>query len=162
MKAGGSRRKGKSFERKVAKMIIQAFGLEKTDCYSTPLSGGHFAASKLNPSDLEMSPKLRKLLPYAIECKSYKDLELEKLFSSSGKRGHWAVWWKQVNKAAGDYEPLLVFKQNRSEVMALVASEVTRQWRPVLFTTLGGIPVTVCLFKDFLADHVPANRKVRA
>ena len=127
MKLGGGSAKGKAFERHVAHMIIDdfaSFGITKQDCYRTPLSGGHFAASKEEPSDLVLSPKLRKLFPYVIECKSYRKLDWHKLLVP-GPKGHWQEWWDQVNKAAegGAHdarEPLLVFRQNRSPVFALL------------------------------------------
>ena len=133
MKLGGGSAKGKAFERHVAHMIIDAFasfGITKQDCYRTPLSGGHFAASKEEPSDLVLSPKLRKLFPYVIECKSYRKLDWHKLLVP-GPKGHWQEWWDQVNKAAegGAHDariagifskPLLVFRQNRSPVFAML------------------------------------------
>lgn len=134
MKAGGGRIKGSVFERKVAGLIVEAFsefGICKTDCYRTPLSGGHFAASKKDPGDILMSPKLQKLFPFVIECKSYKKLQWDRMIlSHQGVRGIMVKWWKQARKAAlktGGL-PMVVFKQNNGLIWAMVPTLGTTQW----------------------------------
>lgn len=124
MKAGGGRNKGSAFERKVAKLIIATFankGITKQDCYRTPGSGGHRFASKTDPGDLVLSPKLRKLFDYCVECKSYKTVPWGRLLSS-GNNGIFDDWWKQTCKAAKTTKapPLLVFKHNGSEPYVMV------------------------------------------
>ncbi len=64
-----SRAKGASFENLLAKMIREAFSLEKEDCYRTPLSGGHQAYSKEYPGDLLISDRLFERFPFVVEAK---------------------------------------------------------------------------------------------
>jgi len=128
MKKGGGRGKGSSFERAVAKMVLKTFpGFSAKDCYRTPLSGGHFAASKNDPGDLVMSPKLRQLFPFSVECKSYKELPLETFWLPETKRkGLINGWLKQCVKACnGSFDkkqpgdqlyPLLIMKGNRGRI----------------------------------------------
>lgn len=165
MKKGGGRAKGSAFERHVAKMVVATFecyGISNADCYRTPLSGGHLHASKLDPGDLVMSPKLRKYFPYSVECKSYKKLDWPKLLSPGKDKGHWTDWWQQCKKASGEALPLLVFRQNRSEIFVLFRandgfdkmwecwSRIQAALKPFLRTTLDGDVVKVVRFERFL------------
>ena len=153
MKKGGGRNKGSAFERKVAHMVIRHFCVSPKDCYRTPLSGGHFAASKTDPGDLVLSPKLVKKFPVSVECKSYRTLDWPKLLFPEINQGHWGKWWKQCVKASsGTRHPVLVFQQNRSNIFCLYRQrDFEFSWcRPVLLTTLDKERVNVELFSTFL------------
>lgn len=129
------RRKGSTFERTVAKLIVDAFahkGVTNKDCYRTPLSGGHVHASGYDPGDLVMSSKLKKLFgvplgtgkrkPFSVECKHYKKIDLFKLFQEQ-VTGEIPGWWDQAEfaAAASGAVPLLLMKQNNSQILAVVA-----------------------------------------
>jgi hypothetical protein len=162
--AFGSRAKGRSFENVVAKLIIETFahkGILREHCYATPLSGGHPFASKTDPGDLQFSPKLAKLFPYSVECKSYKKLNLIELFTPTAKTpgykrssGKIVDWWKQCKKAAAELKrtPLLVMKQNKSLHFAMSHNQVLTGCGKsvVLVTKVDGDTVRVVLFEELL------------
>ena len=127
MKPGGGRPKGHGYECKIAKMIVSTFtdyGITEKDCYRTPLSGGHRAASQTDPSDLVISKKLFKLFPFSPECKFYKEVNLHSLWIPQkkwGKSWNVRVWLAQAIKACGRAKnrfPILVFKQNKGPDLA--------------------------------------------
>lgn len=161
MKARSRREKGSRFERKVAKLVVTALaskGIVLEDCYRTPNSGGHMRASKHDPGDLVVSPRLRRYFPFSVECKCYKSLDWHKLFEKDSKRNHWAKWWKQACVAASfdsALTPLLVFKENRGSAFAMLPAVwkdkgVTPKFRPVLITRVNGIRVRVVRFDALL------------
>jgi hypothetical protein len=164
MKKGGGRAKGSAFERHVAKMVITAFahhGIKKVDCYRTPLSGGHRFARESDPGDLVFSPKLANLFPASVECKSYRTLDWPKLFLS-GKKGHWGDWWNQcVAASSPGRHPLLVFRQNRSEVFCMYQPEDWWNWTPlpVFKGFMHGRQIRIIRFSVFLEKCVERNRK---
>ncbi len=57
--------------------------------------------------DLMLSSQARLLFPYSVECKNTESLNV------------WAAW-QQACANAGDYEPLLIIKRNRSKPLAVV------------------------------------------
>lgn len=117
----------KGFERTVAKMVVEAFkdrGITSKDCYRTPMSGGHQYASKTDPGDLVISPRLRKLFNYHVECKCYATVNVAQFLTSVKRwKKSWKCtrWMKQVTldsqKNGGYYSPLLVFKENNGEIL---------------------------------------------
>lgn len=156
MRPGGGRAKGAAFERHVAKLIVTAFageGITAKDCYRTPLSGGHIHASKSDPGDLVMSRALRKLFPYSVECKHYRDLEWPKLLSSNSK-GEFAQWWAQACKAAGNLAPVLIFRQNRSSAFAMVRKSDALGLYPYIATEVNGDRVRIVELSQLLESVV--------
>ena len=146
MKAGGGRNKGNTFERAVAKTIVMAFsrfGITNKDCYRTPSSGGHKYAKKEDPGDLVISPKLRKLFPFHVECKHYKRVELFPLWmlGSNAYKKSWKfkLWMEQatracgyVKKKPGALSPMVVFKANgNSPIMCLLPEKSMRSFPAV-------------------------------
>ena len=123
MRKGGAKAKGSSFENKTAKQILKAAGNQftRTDCYRTPISGGHPFASKNHPSDLVLSKKLRKVFPFSVECKHYKKLELQHFFT---RQGDFLKWIDQAMKATENsrvaVEPMIVFRWNLSRTYCIV------------------------------------------
>lgn len=126
-----SRRKGKGFERKVAEMVLAAFadhGMGEEDCYRTPNSGGHRQSAKLDPGDLVISPRLRELFPFHVECKNQKALEVFHFFVPFEKhKSTWSErqWIDQAidaerRSSVKDLHPLLVFKKNNCPVLCAV------------------------------------------
>jgi hypothetical protein len=134
-----SRDKGNSFERKVAKLIIAAAGegFSNKDCYRTPLSGGHpFAGS----SDLVMRRRLRKLLPFCVECKHYKTWKLEHMLRLTAVvKG----WHKQVlhacKKDRYHRSPLLVIRGRGGLVYASSPVECWTSWGSKMLTGHGNL-----------------------
>lgn len=167
MKPGMGRLKGSSFERQVAKMVIGAFaekGVTKLDCFRSPLSGGHYAASQTDPGDLVISPKLAEYFPFSIECKSYAKLDWALLFNCP-PTSHWTKWMAQCMKAAGKKPALVVFKGNRTPVFAMYPYKTMAGFFPdVSISHLQYIKTKVCrtsvrivLFSDLLTLLVEAS-----
>ena len=154
------RQKGSAFERQVARMIVTTFqdkGITAADCYRTPLSGGHLFASKESPSDLQISPKLRRYFPYAVECKCYNKIKFEALLDPACKGSMFPQWWRQIQKAVKSCKeprpkPCLVFKQNRGEIFAMVRNYDVPLNNVTVWVTsyVAGSYVTVFRFGDFL------------
>ena len=133
MKKGGGRLKGNAFEREVAKLIVATFedhGITNEHCYRTPGSGGHRYAKKKDPGDILLDGKLKKLFPFTIECKSYKRLNWRELFAPLQKGSQFKKWWEQCCMAAAlnGGEPLLIFKENRSQAFAMVRQVMVDQY----------------------------------
>lgn len=127
MKAGGGRNKGNAFERKVATEVVTAFacfGIKKSDCYRTPLSGGHIHAKQSDPGDLVISKRLRKYFPFHVEAKHYRNVSLNALFipvEKQKKAWKFRLWVEQVERAKkGGLTPVIVFKENNGPVLALM------------------------------------------
>jgi hypothetical protein len=170
LRAGGGRAKGNSFENKVAKLIRKAFaefGMDETDAYRTPSSGGHRFAKKEDPGDLVISARLLKLFPHHVECKHYRRVELWPLFfreSKHLKAWHYKVWLKQTCDASSKQEgrhPLLVFKANgNAPIMAVYPAKslkaaVRLRHLPIWFC---GRAWYVATLQDFLARRVEVAR----
>ena len=164
MKKGiNGRTKGSGFERHVAGLIIDAFkeyGIQKEDCYRTPLSGGHRFAAKSDPGDLLMTPKLQALFPFVVECKFYKKLNWVDLMNPVGLKSQFGTWWAQATKAAHELSkpPLLVFKGNRTDVYCMGLSVQIKKYPvkiPILSTrTAAGLYLRVCKFDSLLKGVV--------
>jgi hypothetical protein len=131
MKKGGGRQKGSGFERTIAKAVLNRFaqyGITKSDCYRTPLSGGHLAARGNDPGDLVISKKLREFFPFCVECKFYKVVRLEYFWvpmKKHKKSWHITPWLDQTMKAVENSDnknlhPLLIFKANKQRVFCCV------------------------------------------
>ena len=167
MRQGGGRAKGSAFERQVAKDVIQAFakyGITVKDAYRTPLSGGHFAASRTDPGDLVISPKLAEYFPFSVECKSCAKLDWALLFNCP-PTSHWTKWMAQCMKAAGSKPALVVFKGNRTPIFAMYAYKSMADFFPdISISHLQYIKTKVCrtsvrivLFSDLLTLLVEAS-----
>jgi hypothetical protein len=68
----GVRNKGNSFEREVAKQILDAVGpsFSGEDCRRTPASGGQPFGDR---GDLVISGRLFRRFPFVVECKHWRD-----------------------------------------------------------------------------------------
>ena len=164
MRAGGSKAKGSSFERVVAAEILKAAGkpFKKTDCYRTPLSGGHVFSSKESPSDLVISKRLLKRFPFAVECKNYKKLDLQHFFTGQGLFGKWIdqVTSSVTKSKVGKIHPIVVFRWNLSKTFCIVRydtygrffGEVSAHHIRFRYDHVGW---RVVLFSDFLARVFP-------
>lgn len=90
-------RKGASWERRVAKQIVKAFNdagnkkITQRDCWRSIGSGSHVIAA----GDLEMSDRLLKLFPFAVECKSYRKIEWRN-FLTKNKKSKEMKWITQA------------------------------------------------------------------
>ena len=103
MKTSSAKAKGRRLQQKVRDLLLETFTeLEPDDIRSTSMG--------VSGEDLQLSPAARKLIPFAIECKNQEKLN---------------VWdsLKQAEENSGDYDPVLIFKRNRSKTYAVVNIE---------------------------------------
>ena len=96
MNTRSRKNKGKRLQNKVRDLLLEQFNdlLEQDDVRSTTMGE--------SGEDIQLSPAARKLIPYAIECKNQESLSI----------------WKALEQAENNsngYEPLLIFKRNRSK-----------------------------------------------
>jgi len=103
MKTSSAKAKGRRLQQKVRDLLLETFTeLEPDDIRSTSMG--------VSGEDLQLSPAARKLIPFAIECKNQEKLN---------------VWdsLKQAEENSGDYDPVLIFKRNRSKTYAVLNIE---------------------------------------
>ena len=103
MKTSSAKAKGRRLQQKVRDLLLETFTeLEPDDIRSTSMG--------VSGEDLQLSPAARKLIPFAIECKNQEKLN---------------VWdsLKQAEENSGDYDPVLIFKRNRSKTYAVINIE---------------------------------------
>ena len=103
MKTSSAQAKGRRLQQKVRDLLLETFTeLEPDDIRSTSMG--------VSGEDLQLSPAARKLIPFAIECKNQEKLN---------------VWdsLKQAEENSGDYDPVLIFKRNRSKTYAVINIE---------------------------------------
>lgn len=92
--------KGRRLQQTVRDSVLRTFpSLEPDDVRSTSMGAGG--------EDVQLSPAARKLFPYSVECKNLAKIAVFNYYEQS-----------QTN--AGNYEPLVVIKQNRSKPLAVV------------------------------------------
>ena len=103
MKTSSAKAKGRRLQQKVRDLLLETFTeLQPDDIRSTSMG--------VSGEDLQLSPAARKLIPFAIECKNQEKLN---------------VWdsLKQAEENSGDYDPVLIFKRNRSKTYAVINIE---------------------------------------
>ena len=103
MKTSSAKAKGRRLQQKVRDLLLETFTeLEPDDIRSTSMG--------VSGEDLQLSPAARKLIPFAIECKNQEKLN---------------VWdsLKQAEENSGVYDPVLIFKRNRSKTYAVINIE---------------------------------------
>ncbi len=96
MNTRSRKNKGKRLQNKVRDLLLETFQneLEQDDIKSTTMGE--------SGEDVQLSPAARKLIPYAIECKNQESLSIWKCL-------------EQAESNSNGYEPLLIFKRNRSK-----------------------------------------------
>lgn len=96
MTPSSAKAKGRALQQAVRKLLLETFPeLEGDDVVSTPMG--------VQGSDIQLSPAARKLLPYQIECKNKATSQLHTYYNQA--------------KTHGSYEPLVIVKKNRAEVL---------------------------------------------
>lgn len=93
--------KGRRFQQKIRQDLIDCLGIDPGDVLSTAMGQAG--------CDLYLSPAARALFPYGVECKHQEAIALP-------------AWWKQCESNASKVGliPLLVFKRNREEPLAVL------------------------------------------
>lgn len=91
-----SKAKGRALQKLVRDKLLATFTeLEPDDIKSTSMGA--------SGEDVQLSPAARKLLPYQIECKNKATSQLHTYYDQA--------------KTHGSYEPLVIVKKNRAEVL---------------------------------------------
>ena len=102
MKPQSAKNKGRLFQKFVRDKLLEAFpSLTTDDVRSTSMGAGG--------EDLQLSTAARKLIPYQIECKSKAESQIHTYYEQAVKHGN--------------YEPLVVVKQNRKLPLAIISLE---------------------------------------
>ena len=94
--------KGRRLQNKVRDLILEKFDLHPDD-----VRGAIMGESG---EDIKLSPAARKLIPYSFECKNQESLNI------------WSSL-KQAEENSGDYDPVLIFKRNRTKTYAVINIE---------------------------------------
>jgi hypothetical protein len=93
--------KGRVFQQSLREDLINRLGISPDDILSTAMGQGG--------CDLYLSPAARARFPYGVEAKRQENLSLP-------------AWWEQctTNASKVGLTPLLVFKRNREEPLAVL------------------------------------------
>ena len=103
MKPRSAKNKGKRLQNKIRDLILEKFNtLEQDDVRSITMGD--------SGEDILLSPAARRLFPFSVECKNQEKLNIWDSLS-------------QAEENAGDYNPVLIFKRNRSKTYAVINIE---------------------------------------
>ena len=93
--------KGRRFQQAIRDDLIRDLGIDPGDILSTAMGQ--------SGCDLYLSPAARAQFPFGVECKAQETISLP-------------AWWKQceTNASKVGLVPLLVFKRNREEPLAVL------------------------------------------
>jgi len=93
--------KGRRFQQEIRDDLISRLGIDPGDILSTAMGQ--------SGCDLYLSPAARERFPFAVECKAQERIALPE-------------WWQQceTNASKVGLVPLLVFKRNREEPLAVL------------------------------------------
>jgi len=96
--------KGRRLQQAVRQDLVDRLGIDPGDILSTAMGQ--------SGCDLYLSPAARALFPYGVECKHQEAIAIP-------------AWWKQCESNASKVGliPLLVFKRNREEPLAVLRWE---------------------------------------
>ena len=103
MKSRSAKNKGKRLQNKVRDLLLESFTDLEPDDVKSAIMGE-------SGEDIKLSPAARKLIPYSFECKNQESLNI------------WASL-QQAEENSGDYDPVLIFKRNRTKTYAVVNIE---------------------------------------
>lgn len=96
--------KGRRLQQAVRQDLIDCLGIDPGDILSTGMGQ--------SGCDLYLSPAARERFPFGVECKAQERIALPE-------------WWQQCtrNAAAEGLTPLLVFRRNREDALAVLRWE---------------------------------------
>jgi len=139
-----SRDKGAAFERRICKILGEAYGVELR---RTPLSGGWAQHYDDVAGDVVA---VKGEFPYCVECKNQEGWKLESLLTE--KHAWFDAWWAQLIKACpADKEPLLVFSKNFTPIfVAMRDSDITQSFYPDNTYMYTHDNLVIMLLEDFI------------
>ena len=100
MKSRSAKNKGKRLQNSFRDLLLETFTQLEPDDIRSAIMGE-------SGEDIKLSPAARKFIPYSFECKNQEKLNIWEALS-------------QAEENAGDYNPVLIFKRNRSETYAVI------------------------------------------
>ena len=103
MKSRSAKNKGKRLQNSFRDLLLETFTQLEPDDIRSAIMGE-------SGEDIKLSPAARKLIPYSFECKNQEALNI------------WSSL-EQAEENAGDYDPVLIFKRNRSKTYAVINIE---------------------------------------
>ena len=103
MKSRSAKNKGKRLQNSFRDLLLETFTQLEPDDIRSAIMGE-------SGEDIKLSPAARKLIPYSFECKNQEKLNIWDSLS-------------QAEENAGDYDPVLIFKRNRSKTYAVINIE---------------------------------------
>ena len=103
MKSRSAKNKGKRLQNNVRDLLLETFNQLEPDDVRSAIMGEQ-------GEDIKLSPAARKLIPYSFECKNQEALNI------------WSSL-EQAEENSGDYDPVLIFKRNRSKTYAVINIE---------------------------------------
>ena len=95
MKSRSAKNKGKRLQNSIRDLLLETFNQLEPDDIRSAIMGEQ-------GEDIKLSPAARKLIPYSFECKNQESLNI------------WSSL-QQAEENSGDYDPVLIFKRNRSK-----------------------------------------------
>ena len=103
MKTRSAKNKGKRLQNNVRDLLLETFSDLEPDDIRSAIMGE-------TGEDIKLSPAARRLIPYSFECKNQEKLN---------------IWdsLQQAEENSGVYDPVLIFKRNRSKTYAVVNIE---------------------------------------
>jgi len=99
MKTQSAKSKGRKLQQWVRDMIRDACNLRQDDVQSRSMGA--------SGEDIMLSPHARSVFPYSVECKNQERISIWKAY-------------EQAETNAGNHEPLLIIKRNKSKPLAVV------------------------------------------
>ena len=103
MKSRSAKNKGKRLQNNVRDLLLETFNQLEPDDIKSAIMGE-------SGEDIKLSPAARKLIPYSFECKNQEALNI------------WSAL-EQAETNAGDYDPVLIFKRNRTKTYVVIEIE---------------------------------------
>lgn len=104
MKTSSAKAKGRRLQNEIREKILATFpDLEPDDVKCAMMSE--------SGEDVKLSPAARRRLPFSIEAKNVERLNIWQALDQAEKNG-------------GPYDPLLIFRRNRSQTYAAVPLDV--------------------------------------
>ena len=103
MKSRSAKNKGKRLQNNVRDLLLETFNQLEPDDIKSAIMGE-------SGEDIKLSPAARKLIPFSFECKNQEALNI----------------WSSLEQAetnAGDHDPVLIFKRNRTKTYAVIEIE---------------------------------------
>jgi len=103
MKSRSAKNKGKRLQNNVRDLLLESFNQLEPDDIKSAIMGE-------SGEDIKLSPAARRLIPYSFECKNQEALNI----------------WSSLEQAetnSGDYDPVLIFKRNRTKTYAVINIE---------------------------------------